>query len=608
MPQLLDPGLFSVADVDGSIGAGWKIYTYATGTTTPKASYPTSADAIAGTNANSNPVIIPADGRIPAVWTNGAFKVILANSSNLQKASREIPDNLAQLSYTASGAGAVSTTVSAVLNGIITPEQFGAVGDGTTDDYTAFVNAAAAALAAKVPLVLSDKTYVIAQDTLALPSITWQNNGAVLKFTKNTTTTAPAITIPAGFIADAIAVSIPTGTARPYGIIATGDDITIGQITLNAVTQQAQFVASTDYAVKLTSGARFNVGRIVVTNYDRAVVVDRTTDSRVGGIDVTSYVRGVQIVDNVSLYVGKSHVQTRSANASQTAGHNSLLTTSSTLNQTNVVIEDFIAENAGEHGIRIGAGPQKNISLIRPRVFGCQGAGIKALGTDNAAPVSGEYHENLIIDCPIVEDVGSGSGGATNLSGIQIERVNKVQINNPIIRKRVASTSCQIGMRFYGVADALVTNPIILSAASDGIQIFADDSGAVSAPTVRVQVLGGLIKDCGDDGIQMSATSSIDLNAIVFDRIQLITNGNRGFVAASGTGGTFTNCFLSARFILNVVDSCILTAAGWTLDCYGDDTYGSGTGALATIAADNGSQWSNPTTLNIRKAGAWTAL
>src|SRR5574343_2054884 len=90
MAILYDLGLFSVVDTDSSVGVGWKLYFYDTGTTTPKATYPTAADAAALTNANANPVVAGADGRFGEIWLVDAdYKVILKDENDVTKVTRD---------------------------------------------------------------------------------------------------------------------------------------------------------------------------------------------------------------------------------------------------------------------------------------------------------------------------------------------------------------------------------------------------------------------------------------------------------------------------------------------------------------------------------------
>lgn len=69
-------------DNDGSVLSGGKIYTYTAGTTTPKATYTTSA----GNIAHSNPIILNSAGRVPTgeIWlTAGAYKFVLNTSTDV---------------------------------------------------------------------------------------------------------------------------------------------------------------------------------------------------------------------------------------------------------------------------------------------------------------------------------------------------------------------------------------------------------------------------------------------------------------------------------------------------------------------------------------------
>jgi hypothetical protein len=66
---------------DGTVLSGGKLYTYAAGTTTPKASYTTSA----GNIAHTNPIILDSAGRVPTgeIWLLSApYKFSLFTSTN----------------------------------------------------------------------------------------------------------------------------------------------------------------------------------------------------------------------------------------------------------------------------------------------------------------------------------------------------------------------------------------------------------------------------------------------------------------------------------------------------------------------------------------------
>jgi hypothetical protein len=160
--------------------AGGKIYTYAAGTTTPQTTYTDST----GTIAHSNPIILDSAGRVATgeIWvTSGAsYKFVIQSSASVQIGSFDnistpvFASDAANVTYTAPYTGAVATTVQAKLGQIVSVKDFGAVGDGTTDD-TAAIQAAVNALSAVGKggtVLLPAGTYKITSNI----SITWPNS------------------------------------------------------------------------------------------------------------------------------------------------------------------------------------------------------------------------------------------------------------------------------------------------------------------------------------------------------------------------------------------------------------------------------------------------
>lgn len=139
-------------DNSGVILSGGLVYTYAAGTTTPQTAYTTNS----GSTAHTNPIVLDSAGRVASggeIWLTDAiaYKFVLKTSAGVTIATYDnVTGNASGIyaSFAASsgssligfiqnGVGAVATTVQAKLRQTVSVKDFGAVGDGTTNDTAA---------------------------------------------------------------------------------------------------------------------------------------------------------------------------------------------------------------------------------------------------------------------------------------------------------------------------------------------------------------------------------------------------------------------------------------------------------------------------------------
>lgn len=152
---------------------GGKVYTYAAGGTTPKVTY---TDA-AGTTPQSNPIILNARGEpaSPIFWS-GNYRVdvrdalgnLIYSVDNYNTDPGGIGNILATLAsgtgstligFLQAGLGAVLRTVASKLSDVVSVKDFGAVGDGVTDDTAAITAAMAHAVLKKRSIYFPNGDY-----------------------------------------------------------------------------------------------------------------------------------------------------------------------------------------------------------------------------------------------------------------------------------------------------------------------------------------------------------------------------------------------------------------------------------------------------------------
>jgi hypothetical protein len=160
-------------DNNGIILSGGKIYTYAAGTTTPRATYTSSS----GATPHANPIILDSAGRVPGgeIWlTNGlAYKFVIETSTGILIGTY---DNItgggdaSDVTYEYPAAGAVQQTVQTKLEQYISVMDFGGN----------LVAAVAAAGSTKTTLVINGA--VTLSTTLTIPAnvtLRFENTGLI---------------------------------------------------------------------------------------------------------------------------------------------------------------------------------------------------------------------------------------------------------------------------------------------------------------------------------------------------------------------------------------------------------------------------------------------
>ena len=197
-------------DANGNPLVGGKLYTYASGTTTPLATY---TDATAAT-PNTNPVIMDSRGECSVwlgassysltlkdsldslIWTADEINgLATAGSLSTYIALLTSSAGAANIGFIQAGAGAAATTAQAKLRERVSVKDFGAVGNGSTDDTTA-IQAGLTACTGK-ELYFPAGTYIVSTTLTVKTKTTLVGDGinkSILKLASGASASASMLT------------------------------------------------------------------------------------------------------------------------------------------------------------------------------------------------------------------------------------------------------------------------------------------------------------------------------------------------------------------------------------------------------------------------------
>jgi hypothetical protein len=154
MATVSQSGLFTLQALTslGALGVGMRLYFYEQGTTTKKDVYIDAAGATPHTltsdGAGGEYVALDARGELPApiYMTAGAYDVCLKTAAGATVWTRRADPvgadlagsgGSASIGFLQAGTGAVARTAQAKMRDVVSVKDFGATGDGVTDDTTA---------------------------------------------------------------------------------------------------------------------------------------------------------------------------------------------------------------------------------------------------------------------------------------------------------------------------------------------------------------------------------------------------------------------------------------------------------------------------------------
>ena len=318
---------------NGTVNSQGFINTYAAGSSTPLATYTT----VTGTIANPTQIPLGSSGLPPnEIWlmVNSSYKIVVCDATNTPIPGQtydNVPGSTTDASvvtYTPPGTGAVPTTVGAKLGQFTTLQDWGGVGDGTTDNHAAF-NLASTALGSTGFFELRPGVYYVASNTTISPSTIFYAGSKIKPASGVTVTlTQPFFALDTIQLFDlsaggTIVVSLaqPYLTPQMFGALANGvnDDTNALKQSLAACTAATcswHFPDATGHYMAKTLSSAFLIVPGVGITADGAASIDGGGTASSDCLQFTpgNYTAARYNLPSISNFVGKAIVMKGNAN------------------------------------------------------------------------------------------------------------------------------------------------------------------------------------------------------------------------------------------------------------------------------------------------------
>lgn len=549
-------------DANGDPLNGGKIYTYAAGTSTPLDTYTTYA----GSTPNANPVILNSEGYAD-IWLGAAlYKIVVKTSADVTISTTDNiggQANVADLANTASSTlGDALIGVKSTLTGgtaltqhaknaqIVSVKDFGALGDGATNDSAA-VQAAIDSTAAGIYFPAG--TYLLStQLTGAGSKKYYSDQGAILK---------------AGATMNSILYLLDVSNVEICGLEFNGNSNTLSNIrayTNSATQTNLNIHHCTSYSTKTDATLQYGnieVSKLASSRWTKVRICNN--DFRTSGThgSIVAYADGVMFTDNL--------VSTATNHGFEA------------VDCTNVIEKGNVVSDCTLSGLGVGT-HCKNWIIQGNVISNCGGDGSI---TAEHNSVDGIIDGNVIFDCNTQGiNVSFGTAIAAPFDKVQ----NIIVSNNNMVCKSGVTT--KIGINAYSSTggSAVGTGVKLANNVIDGFNVgiayayFA--YGDVTGNTVKnltgsssVAIKGTFVASCnisdnlcntdsGDHSIQLLTYSgNICDRCVVNNNMTLAAGtGTKALVYIEGTGthtvnGNFTG---GATYYVQCAAAAVMTITG----------------------------------------------
>ncbi|NCB87297.1 MAG: hypothetical protein EOM43_07455 [Gammaproteobacteria bacterium] len=375
-----------------------------------------------------------------------------------------------------------------------TSDAYGALGNGAADDTTALTNAISAAVSTGKPLWLPPgRSFAISGELTFSGGLMVFTNGA--RFVETPTSFDGSMVKIESDVTVVGGLHITTSLApKRIGAYIAGARVTVDKISVSA-SSAGGGAENNFYCGLKIAGSKVKIGEVAIKNFDRAVHVDAASQISIGRCDIENYRTGLWLRGSDRVVIKSGSAVGASPNAGFAPGSNFILMDSTAARALEfIAVSDFLGENAGEHGVRLGGQyPIRNVTLRNVTSRDAGGCGFKVLG---GTVESGSRHSEIAFEGCTSIDAGNIN---QNSCGFLIQLTEGVRISSPVVKARAKNVSSTYGLRISGSDGVVVSGAKISRAALSGVFVDSSEYGAVSN-----LVFDGEVKDSGTSHFLLS--------------------------------------------------------------------------------------------------------
>jgi len=456
-------------------------------------------------------------------------------------------------------------------NNAVSVLDFGAVGDGVTDDTAAIQGAASSG---KNIIFEEGGVYKISALITFSDNIRVEGNSSQLLSTLNTPGNSYRFEFGPKTVINNLHFRLDVG-ALAERFIRIRSDSSLSNITLSSAQQNPQGDDTIDGLLSVYQATNVSIDGFNSSGIDKPVIFYDSSNVSITNFHITDYVKGINSNNSTYVSISNGTIDTPSVNASTVPGNNAIGGSGNYHRINNVVIKE-----SGEHGIYYADGTYSSTGLTISdcRIEYSGQCGVKVRGYDfvqvsNVVSVGCAYNNSL----------------GTNEDNFRFEGVSNLKVTGCSALRGTKTYCGYFGMYINGCDGGVIEGCYFESPEYAAIKIEDVDGNRVRTLSI---VNNTSFEASATVDLALATTTATDINVTNFTGIRCRTKVFKWDAAAGETGDNSVAVNLIGS-VPSTLEEIVNGAPPWTISINDQQYYSSKTrqvsGTQFTLADSDGS-------------------